>query len=216
MKHDLTKGNVVKVLLCFAGPMILGNMLQKLYNIIDTWVVGKYVGADALAAVGSAYSLMTFLTSVLIGLCMGSGAMMSFYFGKREDRMLRNCMLSSFVLIGLIALGICLAVLAFQKPILRILQTPAELFELMERYTTIVFYGIFFVFLYNFFAFVLRAVGNSVVPLFFLGIASVCNVVLDLFFVLNLGWGLEGAAWATVAAQAFSGFQPSLLRSNRL
>lgn len=205
MKHDLTKGNVVKVLLCFAGPMILGNMLQQLYNIIDTWVVGKYVGADALAAVGSAYSLMTFLTSVLIGLCMGSGAMMSFYFGKREDRMLRNCMLSSFVLIGLIALGICLAVLALQKPILRILQTPAELFELMERYTTIVFYGIFFVFLYNFFAFVLRAVGNSVVPLFFLGIASVCNVVLDLFFVLNLGWGLEGAAWATVAGQAFSG-----------
>ena len=130
--------------------------------------------------------------------------------------MLSNCMQSSFVLIGLIALGICLAVLALQKPILRILQTPAELFELMERYTTIVFYGIFFVFLYNFFAFVLRAVGNSVVPLFFLGIASVCNVVLDLFFVLNLGWGLEGAAWETVAAQAFSGFQPSLLRSNRL
>lgn len=205
MKRDLTKGNVVKALLVFAGPMILGNLLQQLYNIIDTWVVGRYVGADALAAVGSAYSLMTFLTSVVIGLCMGSGALMSFYFGKRDARMLRCCMQSSFVLIGMIALGISFGVLVFQKPILRLLQTPAELLDLMEKYTSIVFCGIFFVFLYNFFAFALRSVGNSVMPLIFLGVASLCNVILDLYFVLKLEWGLEGAAWATVAAQALSG-----------
>lgn len=205
MKHDLTKGNVATALLAFAGPMILGNMLQQLYDTVDTWVVGKFVGADALAAVGSAYSLMTFLTSVLIGLCMGSGALLSFYFGRKDDGKLRSCMLSSFVLIGALALGICLGVLILQNPILHLLQIPAELLGLMKRYTSIVFLGIFFVFLYNFFAFVLRAVGNSVIPLVFLGIASLCNVVLDLYFVLGLEMGLEGTAWATVAAQALSG-----------
>lgn len=205
MRRDLTKGNVTGSLLLFAGPMILGNLLQQLYNIVDTWVVGKYVGADALAAVGSAYSLMTFLTSILIGLCMGSGALLSFYFGKGDAGRLRSCMLSSFVLIGLISVGLNLLVWALQNMILKFLRIPEELSGLMGRYVSIVFWGIFFVFLYNYFAFVLRAVGNSLVPLVFLGLASLTNVVLDLYFVLGLGLGLAGAAWATVAAQAFSG-----------
>jgi len=106
IKRDLTKGNVTASLLLFACPMILGNLLQQLYNIVDTWVVGRFVGADALAAVGSAYSLMTFLTSVLIGLCMGSGALLSYYSGRGDGRKLRSCMMSSFVLVGLISLGL--------------------------------------------------------------------------------------------------------------
>lgn len=205
MRRDLTKGNVTGSLLLFAGPMILGNLLQQLYNIVDTWVVGKYVGADALAAVGSAYSLMTFLTSILIGLCMGSGALLSFYFGKGDEGKLRSCVLSSFVLTGLISVGLNLLVCVLQNIILKFLRIPEELSGLMGRYVSIVFVGIFFVFLYNYFAFVLRAVGNSVAPLVFLGLASLTNVVLDLYFVLVLGLGLAGAAWATVAAQAFSG-----------
>ena len=205
MKRDLTKGNVTASLLLFACPMILGNLLQQLYNIVDTWVVGRFVGADALAAVGSAYSLMTFLTSVLIGLCMGSGALLSYYSGRGDGRKLRSCMMSSFVLVGLISLGLNLLVFVMKDPILYLLRIPEELFDLMGRYVSIVFVGIFFVFLYNFFAFVLRAVGNSVVPLVFLGLASVMNVVLDVYFVLGLDAGLEGAAWATVAAQVFSG-----------
>lgn len=203
MKRDLTKGNVTASLLLFACPMILGNLLQQLYNIVDTWVVGRFVGADALAAVGSAYSLMTFLTSVLIGLCMGSGALLSYYSGRGDGRKLRSCMMSSFVLVGLISLGLNLLVFVMKDPILYLLRIPEELFDLMGRYVSIVFVGIFFVFLYNFFAFVLRAVGNSVVPLVFLGLASVMNVVLDVHFVLGLDAGLEGAAWATVAAQVF-------------
>lgn len=205
MKRDLTKGSVTGSLLMFAGPMILGNLLQQLYNIVDTWVVGKYVGADALAAVGSAYSLMTFLTSALIGLCMGSGALMSFYFGKGDRVKLRSCMLSSFVMIGMISVGLNLLVWALEGPILKLLRIPEELFGRMESYVTVVFAGIFFVFLYNFFAFVLRAVGNSLMPLVFLGLASFANVALDLYFVMGLDMGLAGAAWATVAAQAFSG-----------
>ncbi|MCM1190159.1 MAG: MATE family efflux transporter [bacterium] len=205
MKRDLTRGNVTGSLLIFAGPMILGNLLQQLYNIVDTWVVGKYVGADALAAAGSAYSLMTFLTSILIGLCMGSGALLSFYRGRRDAEKFGNVLQASFVLIGLICVGLNLAVYAFLNPILRFLRIPGELFEPMRGYVRIVFLGIFFVFLYNFFAFVLRSVGNSLAPLVFLGLAAAVNVVLDLVFVLIFAAGLEGAAWATVMAQAFSG-----------
>lgn len=204
-KRDLTRGNVTGALLIFAGPMILGNLLQQFYNIVDTWVVGKYVGAEALAAVGSAYSLMTFLTSVLIGLCMGSGTMLSFCFGRKDMERLRSVMMSSFVMIGLISAGLNLAVYIFLEPILLFLRIPGELMEMMRHYISIVFLGILFVFLYNFFAFVLRALGNSFVPLLFLGAAALTNVGLDLFFVLGLGAGLEGAAWATVAAQALSG-----------
>ena len=171
-KRNLTEGNVTKSLLLFAGPMILGNLLQQFYNIVDTWVVGRFVGAGALASVGSAYSLMTFLTSILIGLCMGCGALLSFYYGKGDIQRLQNRMRTAFVLIGGIALVLWLLVQVAVDPILFFLRVPQELYGMMRDYVSIVFLGIFFVFLYNFFAFVLRAVGNSVVPLCFLGLAG--------------------------------------------
>lgn len=205
MKQNLTEETVTKTLLKFAMPMILGNLLQQFYNIVDTWVVGQYVGADALAAVGSAYTLMTFLNSILIGLCMGSGAAFSFYFGKGDREKMCSCVRSAFVLIGAIAIVLSIVVQIFLKPILNFLNTPKELFDMMQIYVFIVFLGIPFIFLYNYFAFLLRAVGNSVMPLVFLGAASVLNVVLDLYFVLALESGLQGAAVATVLAQAVSG-----------
>lgn len=169
--------------------MILGNLLQQFYNIVDTWVVGRFVGADALASVGSAYSLMTFLTSILIGLCMGCGALLSYYYGKGDTRRLQNRMHTAFVLIGGISVVLWLLVQCAVDPILVFLRVPAELYGMMRDYVSIVFLGIFFVFLYNFFAFVLRAVGNSVMPLCFLGLAAGMNVGLDLFFVVCLDWG---------------------------
>ena len=205
MKQDLTKGNVTRALLLFALPMILGNLLQQCYNIADTWVVGRYVGADALAAVGSAYTLMTFLNSVLIGLCMGSGAIFSYYYGKEDRQKLLACTRTAFVMIGGIALGISILVQLLTDPILQLLRTPESLYAMTKSYVMIVFGGIFFVFLYNYFAFLLRAVGNSVVPLCFLGIASVLNIGLDLYFVIELRWNLQGAAVATVLSQVFSG-----------
>lgn len=205
MNHDLTKGNVTGSLLSFAGPMILGNLLQQCYNIVDTWVVGRYVGADALAAVGSSYTFMTFLNSLLIGLCMGSGAVFSYYIGKGDRQKVKSCAQTSFVLIGVLALGISVAVQCFRYPILRLLRTPQMLMQMTDEYLVVIFIGIVFIFLYNYFAFLLRALGNSVVPLCFLGVASVLNIGLDLFFVLQLHWGLQGAAWATVIAQAVSG-----------
>ncbi|MDE7178136.1 MAG: MATE family efflux transporter [Lachnospiraceae bacterium] len=203
--HDLTKGNVTSSLLMFAAPMILGNLLQQCYNIADTWVVGKFVGADALAAVGSSYALMTFLNSLLIGLCMGSGAVFSYYIGKGDRKKVQACAQTAFVMIGVLAIALTIFSQGLMHPILMLLRTPAELYEMTREYLALVFWGIFFIFLYNYFAFLLRALGNSVAPLYFLGAASILNIALDLFFVCSLGRVLSGAAEATVIAQAFSG-----------
>lgn len=208
-KKDLTQGNVTKTMLLFAAPMILGNLLQQCYNIADTLIVGQFIGADALAAVGSAYTLMTFLTSILIGLCMGSSSVFSYYFGQRDDEKMKNSILLSFLLIGAAALIMTVFVFAGLDLILKLLQTPDSLFDMMHGYVFVIFIGIFigifFVFLYNYFAFLLRALGNSVTPLWFLGLATLLNIVLDLIFVIVFHWGVEGAAAATVIAQAFSG-----------
>ena len=200
----MTEGDVTKTLLAFAGPMILGNLLQQFYNIVDTWVVGRFIGPDALAAAGSAYTLMTFLTSVLIGLCMGSGALLSFFYGAGEKEKMRGSMHAAFGLTGAIAFILFVLVRIFVEQILSFLRIPAELRLMMRDYVVIVFWGIFFAFLYNFYAFLLRAVGNSVIPLIALGIAAVLNIVLDLLFVVVLGCGIDGAAWATVISQGVS------------
>lgn len=205
MEKDLTKGNVAATMLQFAGPMILGNLLQQCYNLADTLIVGQFLGPDALAAVGSAYTLMTFLASILIGLCMGSGSVYSFYFGRREEETMRNRMGISFLFIGAVTVFINLLVMAKVPLILSLLHVPISLMEKMEDYVRIVFLGIFFVFLYNYFAFLLRAVGNSVIPLYFLGIAAIINIILDILFVVPFQWGIKGAAAATVLAQIFSG-----------
>lgn len=205
MNHDLTEGNVTKSLLYFAMPMILGNLLQQCYNIADTWVVGKFVGAQALAAAGSSYALMTFLNSLLIGLCMGSGAVFSYYIGKGDRGRVKICAQTSFVMIGVMAVVLSIAVQCLMHPILLLLRTPEELYGMTRDYLAIVFCGIIFIFLYNYYAFLLRALGNSVTPLYLLGAASVLNIGLDLYFVRSLGWGLQGAAAATVISQAVSG-----------
>lgn len=203
--RDLTKGSVTGAMLAFAGPMMLGNLLQQLYHIADTLIVGRYIGADALGAAGSAYTLMTFLTSVLIGLCMGSGAVFSFHYGRQDKVHMMECIYTGFVLIGGITAGIMVFVFLLERQILVLLHIPQELFILMQEYVHIIFYGLVFVFLYNYFAYLLRALGDSVAPLYFLGTASVLNVVLDLLFVVQFQWGMKGAAAATVMAQAASG-----------
>ena len=225
MKKDLTQGNITKTMLVFAGPMIVGNLLQQCYNIVDMLIVGKFLGAGALAAVGAAYTLMTFLTSVLIGMCMGSGTVFSFYFGQENHRKLREGITSSFLFIGVITLVMNVLVFVLIDIILYLLKIPADIQQMTREYVWVIFWGIFFIFLYNFFAFLLRAVGNSVIPLLFLGISSVLNIVLDILFVLVFQWGIAGAAWATVVSQIVSGVgiamytwvqEPSLRFSMRL
>lgn len=205
MQIDLTKGPVTKNMLLFAFPMICGNMLQQLYNVTDTLIVGQYLGENALAAVGSSYTLMTFLTSILLGLCMGSGAIFSIRYGEKDWEHLRKNIFTSFVLIAGCSVLINGLVFAFLDPILQFLSVPEEVYALMRRYVWIIFWGIQATFLYNFSASLLRSVGNSTVPLVFLGISAAVNIILDLVFILKCGWGVAGAAGATVTAQWLSG-----------
>lgn len=205
MKKELTTGNVQRTMLLFAGPMIFGNLLQQCYNIADTLIVGRFLGAGALAAVGSSYTLMTFLTSVLIGLCMGSGSVFSFYFGKQNEEKMREAMRASFLFVGAVSVVMNIFVFAGIDLIFRLLRVPEDIYGIMREYVWIIFWGIFFVFLYNYFSFLLRAVGDSVTPLCFLAVGSVLNIVLDLMFVVRLHMGVAGAAWATVLSQIVAG-----------
>lgn len=205
MNYDLTEGNITKNLLKFAFPLMVGNLLQQLYNIADTLIVGRFLGEDALAAVGSSYTLMVFLTSILLGLCMGSSAFFSIQYGSRSFERLKNGFFLSFVMIGSITLALNIVVYLGIEGILWFLRVPEQLMGLMKDYLLCIFLGITASFLYNYFANLLRAIGNSVIPLLFLGISAGLNIVLDLLFVLVFHWGVKGAAIATVLAQYFSG-----------
>ena len=192
-------------MLRFALPMIAGNLLQQCYNIADTLIVGKYLGQNALAAVGSSFALMTFLTSILLGLCMGSGAVFSIRFGQRDQDALGESVCASFVLVGALTVVLNTVAFACLDGIRVFLRVPGEVWPLMREYLAVIFWGIAATFLYNYFASFLRSVGNSVVPLVFLGASAVLNIALDLWFVMGLKRGVSGAAEATVIAQYLSG-----------
>ena len=203
--RDLTTGSIPGGLWLFAVPLMLGNVLQQLYNLVDTWVVGRYIGDNALAAVGSSYTLLTFLTSVVIGLSLGTGAYISFAFGRRDSKAIRSGIFMSFLFIGGLSLVIMAAFYALVGPVIRLLQVPEELWGDMHCYLVWVFPGFFATFLYNYVSNVLRGMGNSSAPLVFLAVAVVLNVGLDLYFVITLDMGIRGAAVATVIAQYVSG-----------
>lgn len=205
MYRDLTKGRIGSTLILFALPMIAGNLLQQFYNIADTLIVGQVLGRDALAAVGSAYTLMTFLTSIFLGLCMGSGALFSIYQGRGDNASLKSSIFHAFCLIMSVTVVINIAVYAFIRPIMLFLRVPDEVYAGMRLYLLIVFAGIPATSLYNFFSCMLRALGNSSAPLIFLAVSAVLNVVLDILFVAVLPFGIGGAALATVIAQYVSG-----------
>ena len=201
MYRDLTRGNISRALILFALPMIAGNLLQQFYNIADTLIVGRALGANALAAVGSAYTLMTFLTSIFLGLSMGSGALFSIYQGRGDEDSLRAGIAHAFALIMGVTVLLNVAVYAFLEPILDFLRVPDAVLGGMREYLLVIFAGLIATSLYNYFSFLLRALGNSSVPLMFLAVSALANVGLDLLFVLGFGWGVAGAAWATVLAQ---------------
>nr|WP_318684197.1 MATE family efflux transporter [uncultured Acetatifactor sp.] len=197
-------------MLRFAVPMILGNLLQQCYNVADTLIVGRFLGADALAAVGSSFTLMTFLTSILLGLSMGSGTVFSIRFGQGDQKGLREGIYASFVLLAAVTVIVNILIFAGLDEIIHFLQVPAEIQGLMREYLVVIFAGLAGIFLYNYFASLLRAVGNSVIPLIFLAISAILNIALDLWFVLGLERGVAGAAEATVISQYVSGIGISI------
>lgn len=215
MRHNLTQGPITLNILLFALPLMCGNLLQQTYNVADTWIVGRFLGANALAAVGSSYALMVFLTSILLGLCMGSGAAIAMQYGSGRLDKLRRCIFMSFSLIAAAALVLNIGVYLGLGHILHWLCVPTEVQPLMGTYLKIIFAGILATFLYNYFANLLNAVGNSVTPLYFLAVAALSNIGLDLLFVLVFKWGVGGAAWATVIAQLLAGIGIAVYTLNK-
>ena len=205
MSIDLTNGPVTKKMMLFSLPLIAGNLLQQTYNIADTVIVGRFLGADALAAVGSSYTLMTFLTSILLGLCMGSGALFSIRYGEKNEEKLKESIGTSFLMIAAVALLLNVLVCRNTEWILEFLQVPQQVYDGMRTYLEVVFTGILATFLYNYFASLLRAAGESLIPLIFLAVCAGLNIVLDLWFVIGLDAGIAGAAVATVISQWISG-----------
>lgn len=201
-KGDLTQGGITGTLLHFTLPMLVGSFLQQCYNIADTLIVGQCIGAGALAAVGSAYTLMVFLISVLLGLAMGSGTVFSLHYGAGNHVALRRSIFSSFVLIGIVTLILNVAVFIWLDPILRLLQVPQDIYGMMRSYLWIIFCGIVFTFIYNFYASLLRAVGGFCHSALVSG--SFCRSEYSARLVfLSYNWigGIQGAAAATVLAQ---------------
>lgn len=202
--NNLTQGSITPAILRFSLPFILGNLLQQCYNITDTFIVGRVLGPEALAAVGSSYALMIFVTSIFIGLCMGSGSVISMLYGGCHHNEMKQNIFASIVIIGTVTLTLNIIGITCLKPIIRSLQTPPELFHLTYDYLFIIFCGMFPICIYNFYAFMLRAIGDSTTPLIFLALSVILNILLDILFIIGFNGGIKGAAWATVISQTLA------------
>ncbi len=200
----MTSGNPSKLLIKFTIPMLIGNLFQQLYNIVDSVIVGRYIGKNALAAVGSSFMAMNFFSFVIIGLTMGAGVVYSYYFGKKDYPMIRKSVFTAFSFIGLFTLILSVILYIYTDSILTWMNTPEAIITDSGTYLKIIFAGLFFVFLYNAMSSLLRAMGDSVTPLIFLALSALINIALDLYFVRVVGMGVEGVAYATVIAQGVS------------
>ncbi|OUP86043.1 MATE family efflux transporter [Lachnoclostridium sp. An169] len=202
MATDMTEGRILPQLTGFTIPLILGNLFQLTYNAADSVIVGKFVGDDALAAVGTAGPVMNMIILFISGMCMGAGILMSTQYGaKKYDQLERQ--ISTTMLGGIgFSLVITLLLLILAHPLLLLLQVPSDIIGPSAVYLRIVFAGLIFTFVYNFFSNTLRALGDSKIPLYFLIISAFLNVVLDLLFVVAFQWGVPGSALATVLSEA--------------
>lgn len=201
-KNDLTKGTVWKVIVRFALPLLIGNLLQQLYSLTDSIIVGKFLGKEALAAVSASFFIYYFIISLVIGIGSGTSVVVSQFFGAQQyDKVQRA--FSSFFIFMLVA-GILLSIIGiiFAEPIFRLTNTPEEVIPGAVSYFRIYVGGTFLFVTFNSIISILRGVGESVRPMLFIGIVTILNIVLDLLFIVGFEWGIEGAARATVIAQA--------------
>ncbi len=202
--RDLTRGSILRGILLFALPVLLGNIFQQFYNTFDSWCVGNFIGEDALAAVSSSGSLIFMLVGFFNGVAMGAGIIIARYFGARDYASMRRA-IHTDVAFGLTA-GILLSIIGvtFSPTILRWMGTPAEVLPQSVSYFRWYFCGAVFTVMYNIFVGILHAVGDSRHPLYYLMCSTVINIVLDLLFVAVLGFGVGSAAIATTISQGIS------------
>ena len=205
MTKDMTSGSPAKLIFGFAIPMFLGLLFQQFYSMVDTLIVGKFLGVNPLAGVGSTTSLNFMVLGFCMGVCNGFAIPVAQMFGAKEEHRLRRYVTNgAWLCIGLSVVLTLIVVLAC-RTILTVMDTPEEIFEYAYIYIVIVFAGIPCTFLYNILAGIIRSLGDSKTPVLFLAIASAINIGLDLIFVLLFGMGVEGPAIATVLAQGISG-----------
>lgn len=204
MTNDMTKGNPLRIFIFFSIPLLIGNVFQQLYSMVDTIIVGRFVGVEALAAVGSTGSMFFLVNGMILGLTSGFAVLVSQKFGAKDDIGVKKAVASNIVLTLISTLLMTVVALLVKNPLLRMMNTPENIFDNANTYITIIFAGLITQALYNMAAGILRALGDSKTPLYFLIISSILNVILDLVFIINFKMGVSGAAYATNIAQGFS------------
>ena len=201
---DLTKGSISGNLVAFALPMLIGNIFQQLYNTVDGIIVGKFIGTEAQAAVGACFPLMFLLVSLILGVTMGSTVLISQYYGANDMKSVKKAIDTAYVFLFLSTIILTFVGLVFSDQLLRLMQVPQDVFSDARVYLKIMFAGMIAMFGYNSVSAILRGLGDSKTPMYFLIISTIINIVLDLVFILILEWGIAGVAWSTVIAQGIS------------
>ena len=204
MTNDMTKGNPLKIFIFFSIPLLIGNVFQQLYSMVDTIIVGRFVGVEALAAVGSTGSMFFLVNGMILGLTSGFGVLVAQKFGAKDEVAIKKAVASNIILTLVLTVFITIIALLVKNPLLRMMNTPDNIFDDASTYITVIFAGIITQALYNMAAGILRALGDSKTPLYFLMVSSIVNVILDLVFIINFKMGVSGAAYATNIAQGFS------------
>lgn len=201
MTHDLTHGPVWKVIVRFALPLLIGNLLQQLYNVTDSIIVGQFLGKEALAAVSASFFIYYFIISLVIGVGSGTSVVVSQFFGAKQYDKVQRAFSSFFIFMLVAGIALSIAGIIFAEPIFRLTNTPEEVIPDAVAYFRIYIGGTFLFVTFNSIISILRGVGESVRPMIFIFITTVLNIVLDLLFIVGFKWGIEGAARATVIAQ---------------
>lgn len=216
MVRDMTQGNPVSVLIRFTIPVVLGNLFQQAYNIADSVVVGNFVGAEALAAVGASSPIVYLFVAIAVGGSLGSSVVIGQLFGAQDYKRTKTAVYTAMITITAISVLLTVLGLIINGPILRLLNTPADVIDLAATYLGIYFIGLIFLFLYNINTAVFNALGDSRTPLYLLIFSSLLNIGLDLLFVTRFHLGVAGVAWATLIAQALAAVLSTLLLMRRL
>ena len=204
MTNDMTKGSPLKIFILFSIPLLIGNIFQQLYSMVDTIIVGRFVGVDALAAVGSTGSMFFLVNGMILGLTSGFSVLVSQKFGAKDEERVRKSVASNITLTIISTIIITVVALLLKNIVLKLMNTPENIFNDSNTYITIIYAGIFTQTAYNMAAGILRALGDSKTPLYFLIVSSILNIVLDLVFIVNFKMGVAGAAYATNIAQGLS------------
>ena len=204
MTNDMTKGNPVKLILLFSIPLLIGNIFQQFYNMVDTIIVGRFVGVDALAAVGVTGSMVFLVNGFATGLTSGFAVLVSQKFGAKDENGLRKSVASAVILTVISVIVVTLVSLIGARPLLKLMNTPENIMVDAHTYIKIIYGGVVATVAYNLIASILRALGDSKTPLYFLIVASILNVILDLVFIINFKMGVAGAAYATIISQGVS------------